>query len=170
MEAHASLLPEGVEKAEAMALRLDLLGERIDLNALVASIDKDALHAILEQQCWRLSYWKTAGYEINYRRFFDINGLAGLRMEDPHIFWDAHRLLGELLAHDAVAGVRIDHIDGLFDPKGYLERLRDLGAKNVWVEKIFALGETLPETWPVEGATGYAFMNDVMGGAASTGR
>ena len=163
MEAYASLLPEGVEKAEAMALRLDLLGERIDLNALVASIDKDALHAILEQQCWRLSYWKTAGYEINYRRFFDINGLAGLRMEDPQIFWDAHRLLGELLAHDAVAGVRIDHIDGLFDPKGYLERLRDLGAKSVWVEKIFALGETLPETWPVEGATGYAFMNDVMG-------
>ena len=84
-------------------------------------------------------------------------------MEDPHIFWDAHRLLGELLAHEAVEGVRIDHIDGLFDPKGYLDRLRDLGAKSVWVEKIFALGETLPETWPVEGATGYAFMNDVMG-------
>ena len=162
-EAYASLLPEELEKAETLALRLGRLADQTDLNALVEGLGRDALHAILETQCWRLSYWKTAGYEINYRRFFDINGLAGLRMEDPHVFWDAHRLLGELLAHEAVAGVRIDHIDGLFDPEGYLESLRDLGAKQIWVEKIFAIGETLPEAWPVEGATGYAFMNDVMG-------
>ena len=162
-EAYTSLQPEELEKAETLALRLRRLADQADLGALVDDVGRDALHAILEQQRWRLSYWKTAGYEINYRRFFDINGLAGLRMEDPHVFWDAHRLLGELLAHEAVAGVRIDHIDGLFDPKGYLESLRDLGAKRVWVEKIFALGETLPESWPVEGATGYAFMNDAMG-------
>src|SRR5690606_28665664 len=71
-------------------------------------------------------------------------------------------LLGELLAHEAVAGVRIDHIDGLFDPHGYLDRLRELGARRVWVEKILAHGETLPEDWPVDGTTGYGFMNDVM--------
>lgn len=163
LEAYATLAPDEREKAETLALRLDLLGDEIDLNALLDAIDKADLHAILERQRWRLSYWKTAGYEINYRRFFDINGLAGLRMEDSHVFWDAHRLLGELLAHEAVAGVRIDHIDGLFDPEGYLESLRDLGAKQIWVEKILAQGEVLPETWPVEGATGYAFMNDAMG-------
>ena len=122
----------------------------------------EALHDLLERQCWRLSHWRTAGYEINYRRFFDINELVGLRMEDDEVFWDAHRLLGELLTHEAVAGVRIDHVDGLFDPHGYLARLRELGAPHVWVEKILAHGETLPEDWPVDGTTGYEFMNDVI--------
>ena len=118
---------------------------------------------LLEGQFFRLSYWQTAGSEINYRRFFDINELVGLRMESPEVFWDAHRALGELLVKEGMDGVRIDHIDGLFDPHGYLERLKALGSRMVWVEKILAHGEVLPEAWPVEGTSGYEFMNDAMG-------
>lgn len=151
------------DKAEALRKRLTLLFERIEPDEVLQSFRGDELHAILEQQYWRLSYWKTAGFEINYRRFFDINELVALRMEDDHVFWDAHQLLAELLAMETLAGVRIDHVDGLFDPHDYLDRLRNVGARKIWVEKILASGETLPEDWPVEGTTGYEFMNDVMG-------
>lgn len=160
-EAFASLREDEYEKAEAMRLRLTALEARVE-PATWPDLDAERLHGLLEQQWWRLSFWKAASHEINYRRFFDINGLVGLRMEDEQVFWDAHRLLGELLTHEAVAGVRIDHIDGMFDPHGYLQRLQELGAGSVWVEKILAHGETLPDEWPVEGTTGYAFMNDVM--------
>ncbi len=151
------------DKAEALRKRLMLLFERVDAEDVLRGFEGNALHEILEQQFWRLSYWKTAGFEINYRRFFDINELVALRMEDDHVFWDAHQLLAELLAMEAVTGVRIDHIDGLFDPHDYLNRLRNVGAGKIWVEKILAPGETLPEEWPVAGTTGYEFMNDVMG-------
>jgi len=162
LEGYRGLAPHEREKAEALRPRLVAFAERADPAGWLSEIRGEALHALLEQQGWRLAHWLTAGHEINYRRFFDINELVGLRMEDDHVFWDAHRLLGELLAHPAVAGVRIDHVDGLFDPHGYLEKLRALGARQVWVEKILAPGETLPEAWPVEGDTGYAFMNDAM--------
>jgi (1->4)-alpha-D-glucan 1-alpha-D-glucosylmutase len=162
-EAYSTLEPAEMEKAEALKLRLTVLLGRIDLAPVLERIAGETLHEILERQFWRLAYWKTAGYEINYRRFFDINELMGLRMEEPEVFWDAHRLLGELLAKEGIAGVRIDHIDGLFDPHQYLGWLRDLGARSVWVEKILAHGETLPKDWPVAGSTGYEFMNDVMG-------
>ncbi|MDX1546112.1 MAG: malto-oligosyltrehalose synthase, partial [Rhodothermales bacterium] len=162
-DAYAALQPDEVHKAEALRRRLEPLAEALDLAAPLAAFRGERLHALLERQYWRLAYWKTAGYEINYRRFFDINGLVGLCMEDDRVFWEAHTLLGELLAEDGVDGVRIDHIDGLFDPHGYLDHLRDLGARHVWVEKILAPGETLPEAWPVEGTTGYEFMNDAMG-------
>lgn len=162
VEAYRNLEPSEPAKAEALRPRLKTLGERIDLDELAGEVDREALHELLEQQYWRLAYWKTASYEVNYRRFFSINSLVALRMEDAHVFWDAHRLLGELLTEEGVDGVRIDHIDGLFDPHEYLSRLRELGAGRIWVEKILAPGETLPEDWPVEGATGYAFMSDAM--------
>ncbi|MDX1529981.1 MAG: malto-oligosyltrehalose synthase, partial [Rhodothermales bacterium] len=162
LTAYRTLRPREREKAEALRPRLEAFAERLDPAEWLGAIGQGALHALLEQQYWRLSYWKTAGYEINYRRFFDINGLVGLRMEDPHVFWDAHRLLAELLAQPAVSGVRIDHVDGLFDPHRYLQRLKELGAEHVWVEKILAHGETLPEGWATEGTTGYAFMNDAL--------
>jgi len=161
LETYRGLGPAEREKAEALRLRLATLVERADANAWL-TLPPAALHDLLEAQCWRLSYWKTAGSEINYRRFFDINELVGLRMEDDQVFWDAHRLLGELLAHEAVDGVRIDHVDGMFHPEGYLQNLRLLGARRVWVEKILAPGEPLPEAWPVEGETGYVFMNDAL--------
>ncbi len=162
-DAYATLEPRERDKAETLRLRLMALGERVDLAAASDLMEPSDLHDVLERQFWRLSYWKTAGHEINYSRFFDINGLAALRMEDDRVFWQAHKLLGELLMLPGVDGVRIDHVDGLLDPHLYLERLRDLGANHVWVEKIFGQGETLPTDWPVEGTTGYRFMNDAVG-------
>lgn len=162
-EAYRTLEPHERDKSEALRQRLMNLFKRIDYEAILASFDAAAVHEVLEEQFWRLSFWKTAGSEINYRRFFDINGLVALRMEDDHVFWDAHRLLAEVLAMEGVAGVRIDHIDGLFDPHDYLMRLRNVGAGQIWVEKILAPGETIPDDWPVAGTTGYEFLNDAMG-------
>jgi (1->4)-alpha-D-glucan 1-alpha-D-glucosylmutase len=95
-----------------------------------------------------------------HRRFFDIDHLAGVRQEDPEVFAATHRLALELVREGVVDGLRIDHPDGLADPAGYLERLRDGGAAHVWVEKIVDPGEQLRD-WPVEGTVGYEFLNDV---------
>ena len=95
-----------------------------------------------------------------HRRFFDIDHLAGVRQEDPAVFAETHRLALALVREGLVDGLRIDHPDGLADPAGYLERLRDGGAKHVWVEKILDPGEALRD-WPVEGTVGYEFLNDV---------
>ena len=162
-ESFASLERDAREKAETLCSRLDQVVEPLDLEPVFDRFTREKLHGLLERQFWRLSFWKTAGDEVNYRRFFDINGLVALRMEDEDVFWDAHRQLGELLARDGIEGVRVDHVDGLFDPHTYLDRLDDLGASRIWVEKILAPGETLPPEWPVEGTTGYEFMNDALG-------
>jgi len=90
----------------------------------------DALHELLEEQAYRLAYWRTASHEINYRRFFDVNTLAGLRVEDPDVFTSIHQLLGRLVREGRVTGVRIDHPDGLFDPARYFEMLQDLAAES----------------------------------------
>ncbi len=162
LDAYTELAPEEVEKAEALRVRLEALAERLEFGDL-PELEPAAMHALLERQFWRLAHWQTAGYDINYRRFFDINELVALHMETPEVFWAAHKLLGELALHDALEGVRIDHIDGLFDPQGYLDNLKALGVKKAWAEKILALGEVLPETWATAGTSGYEFMNDVLG-------
>jgi (1->4)-alpha-D-glucan 1-alpha-D-glucosylmutase len=163
-EAYASVTARERERAEALRERFAAWVQAIPAarDEALASFTGMALHRLLDTQFWRLSYYKTAGYEINYRRFFDINELVGLRMEVPEVFFGAHRKLGQLLLQDGVHGVRVDHVDGLADPHGYLARLRELGARHVWVEKIVAPGEILPDAWPVEGTTGYEFMNDVV--------
>jgi (1->4)-alpha-D-glucan 1-alpha-D-glucosylmutase len=97
-----------------------------------------------------------------HRRFFDIDELAGVRVEDPEVFETTHRLVLDLVAEGLVDGLRIDHPDGLADPRGYFERLRSEGVERVWVEKILEAGERLPD-WPVEGATGYDFADDATG-------
>jgi (1->4)-alpha-D-glucan 1-alpha-D-glucosylmutase len=94
-----------------------------------------------------------------YRRFFDIDDLAGVRVEDPQVFALLHGKVLELLRDGVIDGLRVDHPDGLADPRGYLERLRDAGAERVWVEKILHTGEPLRD-WPVEGTVGYEFLND----------
>jgi (1->4)-alpha-D-glucan 1-alpha-D-glucosylmutase len=101
----------------------------------------------------------------HYRRFFDIDDLAGVRVEDPEVFELTHAKVLELLADGVLEGLRIDHPDGLADPAGYLERLRDAGAEHVWVEKILTRSHP-PEAlrdWPVEGTVGYEFLNEVQG-------
>ncbi|WP_414441347.1 malto-oligosyltrehalose synthase [Burkholderia sp. 22PA0106] len=125
------------------------------------------LHAVLERQAYRLAWWRTANDEINWRRFFDIDTLAGMRVEDEAVFDDVHALLFRLVDAGLVDGVRIDHVDGLADPQGYCRRLHErLAALRqptpyLVVEKILARGETLPADWLTDGTTGYDFMNDV---------
>ncbi len=124
------------------------------------------LHRLLESQPYRLADWRTAMHEINYRRFFDINELAGLRMEEPEVFAQAHRLTARWVAEGRVTGLRLDHVDGLFDPATYLSDLgRLLGPAAVWtvVEKILSDEERLDPTWHAHGTTGYEFLNQLNG-------
>lgn len=132
----------------------------------------DALHDLLEQQAYRLSYWRTAAHEINYRRFFDINTLAGLRVEQREVFDTTHQLLARLIAGGRVNAVRIDHPDGLFDPAGYFEMLQQLAVdatgrtdRSLYVvaEKVLSGREQLPHGWAVHGTTGYNYLNDLNG-------
>jgi (1->4)-alpha-D-glucan 1-alpha-D-glucosylmutase len=121
--------------------------------------DPDALDELLRRQNYRLAYWRTAAEELNYRRFFDITTLAGLRAEDPQVFADTHRLILRMVSGGTADGLRVDHVDGLADPAGYLERLRDAtGGGYVVVEKILEPGEELPASWPVAGTSGYDFL------------
>ncbi|HWN69497.1 MAG TPA: malto-oligosyltrehalose synthase, partial [Haliangium sp.] len=163
-EAYASVTAHERDRAEALRERFAAMVQQVPdaFEMAMQPFTGARLHALLDRQFWRLSYYKTAGYEINYRRFFDINDLVALRMEVPEVFFQAHRKLGQLLLQDGIHGVRVDHVDGLADPRGYLTRLRELGARHIWVEKILAPGEILPDAWPVEGTTGYELMNDVM--------
>ena len=124
----------------------------------------DALHEIIDRQHYRLARWKAGAHEINYRRFFAIDSLVGLRMENPEVFAESHALLQRLVREGKVTGVRIDHIDGLRLPEDYLHRLQTLNDPDqprplyTLVEKILAPGEELPATWPVHGTTGYEFI------------
>ena len=121
----------------------------------------DLLDGLLMDQSYRLAFWRVAGYEINYRRFFDINDLAAIRMEDPDVFAEAHRLIVRLVKAGIVTGLRIDHPDGLYAPAEYFRRLQDACGGDFYIvaEKILAPGEHLPDTWAVSGTTGYEFAN-----------
>jgi (1->4)-alpha-D-glucan 1-alpha-D-glucosylmutase len=121
----------------------------------------DALDMLLADQAYRVAYWRVAGEEINYRRFFDINELAAIRTEDPGVFEATHRLIIRLVREGAVTGLRIDHPDGLYDPAEYFRRLQEHAGGDIFVvaEKILAPGEQLPESWATAGTTGYEFLN-----------
>lgn len=127
-----------------------------EIEALNAS--PEDLDRLLEEQNYRLSYWRGAKSELDYRRFFDIDTLIGMKVEDDLVFADSHALILEWLASGRVDGVRIDHIDGLADPQAYLDRLEEANTGGwIVVEKILGEGETLPDRWPVAGTTGYEF-------------
>lgn len=120
------------------------------------------LDSLVLRQYYRLGYWKTALRHINYRRFFDITDLVGLRMENEQAFEDLHSLIFELVQSGLFSGLRVDHIDGLFEPQNYLKQLRERCPDNyIVVEKILTGDEQPPEGWPVEGTTGYDFINYV---------
>jgi (1->4)-alpha-D-glucan 1-alpha-D-glucosylmutase len=147
-----------------------LIDERSDvapaLDAVVARVnaDPDALDALLERQNYRLAFWRAAERDLAYRRFFDIDTLIGLRVENEVVFRRTHELVLGWVAGGVADGVRIDHVDGLRDPLGYLERLR-AEASDAWllVEKVLGRDERLPPSWPVDGTTGYDFVNRVGG-------
>jgi (1->4)-alpha-D-glucan 1-alpha-D-glucosylmutase len=142
----------------------------LDIDAAVAeyAADPDRLDALMRAQHYRLVYWRAASDEINYRRFFDINDLAGLRIEDAEVLARTHELVFAMIADGRVQGLRIDHVDGLANPAGYVNLLVDralaLGqALYLVVEKIVLGTETLRPDWHIDGTTGYEFMNLVLG-------
>ncbi|MBP2171099.1 (1-_4)-alpha-D-glucan 1-alpha-D-glucosylmutase [Erwinia toletana] len=122
--------------------------------------DNTQIAELHDRQPWRLMCWRDASHDLSYRRFFEVTGLAGMRVEDRAVFDDTHRLILELVDCGAVDGLRVDHIDGLADPKAYLDLLRQQAgpACYITVEKILGEGEHLPPEWPISGTTGYEFM------------
>ncbi len=154
------------------------LGGEAELRALCAAAHGAGLGVILdvvpnhmaaseeENRFWRDPEVRARVFDVDpasgwYRRFFDIGDLAGVRVENPEVFETTHAKVLQLVAEGLVDGLRIDHPDGLANPREYLERLRDQGVRRVWVEKILEPGEPLRDSWPVEGTTGYEFANDV---------
>ena len=165
--AHARTMLQRPELANAIQAALKPYNEPTDTG-------RDRLHRLLDRQNFRLAWWRAASDEINWRRFFDVNALAGLRAELPHVFDESHRTILRLYAEGLIDGVRVDHVDGLADPRAYCRKLRrkletaaearpnDLpkAPPIVWVEKILAAHERLPPEWLTDGTTGYDFMND----------
>ncbi|HJQ70696.1 MAG TPA: malto-oligosyltrehalose synthase [Blastocatellia bacterium] len=134
--------------------------EFISENVSIFNEDRELLDRLLLDQRFRLSYWRVATKEINYQRFFNINELISLRMEDEAVFNHIHGLTFELLREGKISGLRIDHVDGLYNPTEYLLRLRERATDAfIVVEKILELNESLPLDWPVQGTTGYDFMS-----------
>jgi (1->4)-alpha-D-glucan 1-alpha-D-glucosylmutase len=149
--AQISRQPQVTESETASTLR--------ELNANAAELD-----GLIRRQNYRLACWHEGAGKLNYRRFFNVNTLAGLRMEDKGVFYESHALVCAWLKRGWIDGLRVDHPDGLRDPGQYLRRLRSL-APNAWivVEKILQSEETLPGAWPVAGTTGYDFLNSING-------
>jgi (1->4)-alpha-D-glucan 1-alpha-D-glucosylmutase len=136
----------------------------IDAEVATINADVDTLDRLLDAQNYRIAYWRTAGRELDYRRFFDINTLVGLRVEDAQVFADSHELLLRWVQQGVIDGLRVDHPDGLLDPEQYFARLSEAtgGAWTV-AEKILESEEELPPDWAVAGTTGYDFCNQVGG-------
>ena len=167
-------------RREAEAARMELLQPTYQtaigecLAAYAGAVGQDRLHRLLDRQNYRLSWWRAATDEINWRRFFDVNGLAGVRVEVPDVFEETHRTVFRLYTEGLIDGVRIDHVDGLASPRDYCRKLRRrLDAATalrpaelqqpaiIWIEKILAPHERLAGDWLTDGTTGYDFMNDV---------
>lgn len=148
---------------EALLARLatlcgdDDVAAAIDREIARLNGDIDALDGLLRRQHYRVAHWRTAAREVDYRRFFDVSELVALRVEDPDVFDAVHARVVGWLRDGTIDGVRVDHVDGLRDPRGYLERLRAAAGEGAWivVEKILHHDERLRAAWPVQGTTGY---------------
>ena len=172
--------PEYVDRRTILArhrdkiVLVDLLGRlcaeepeiyaAIDRSVAELNENLDALDDFLNQQNYRLAYWKTADQQLSYRRFFDVNTLIGLRVEREHVFEETHALVLDWLKRGVLDGVRVDHPDGLRDPLEYFRRLRE-HAPDAYIvgEKILEPGEFLRESWPIQGTSGYDFLNVAAG-------
>ena len=172
---------DGASRERALELKTELIGVARDsatqaaIEAALRAYDPaenavaiDRLDGLLQGQNFRLAYWRVSADEINYRRFFDVNDLAGVRVEDAEVLAQTHRFVFELIASGRIQGLRIDHVDGLYTPGGYCELLQDRAAalghpQYLVVEKILARFEHLRKDWRIAGTTGYDFMNLVNG-------
>lgn len=140
------------------------LKSALDETLLAIAADTSAFDGLLGAQAYRLAYWKIGYEEINYRRFFDINELVGIRIELPEVFDTSYQRIFPLLREGKVTGLRIDHIDGLWDPGCYLRRMAaSTGDTYIVVEKVLGRDEALPAEWPIAGTTGYDFLNVLNG-------
>jgi (1->4)-alpha-D-glucan 1-alpha-D-glucosylmutase len=162
-EAHKRRLARLIERSPEVLRHINESVTKINGTA-GQSESFDALDALLEAQAYRLSYWRVAVDEINYRRFFDVNDLAALRMNERSVFDVTHQLIFELIDAGSIDGLRIDHSDGLYDPEEYFQWLQERfgggpGKRPLYVvtEKILAAHERLPESWLVHGTTGYDY-------------
>ncbi|MEJ5059925.1 malto-oligosyltrehalose synthase [Pseudomonas sp. MYb330] len=169
-DAHSLAIPLKNELRELTSHPAILQGIERNLEAYdsLTSEGFQRLHNLLERQSYRLASWRTAADDINWRRFFDVNELGGLRVERPAVFEATHAKIFQLVAEGLVDGLRIDHVDGLADPRGYCRKLRrridSLSPDRhlpIYVEKILGEGETLHRDWSVDGTTGYEFMNQL---------
>lgn len=163
-EAHKRRLVRLIERSPAVLSHIESAVTR--MNGVPGQPGSfDALDVLLDAQAYRLAYWRVAADEINYRRFFDVNDLAALRMDKAAVFEATHALILEWVAQGKIDGLRIDHSDGLYDPEAYFARLQEAVARvthseapfYVVTEKILATHETLPKQWQVQGTTGYEF-------------
>ncbi len=125
----------------------------------------DHLDYLLDEQYFNLSFWKVGAEEINYRRFFTINELISVKVEDEAVLDQTHYLIFRMLKQDLIQGIRIDHIDGLYEPVGYLHYIRRVAPVDTYivVEKILEVDEDLPLTWPIQGTSGYEVLNQING-------
>ena len=187
LEAPARMFSELAGGREAQRAAAKAAREELRLPTYRAAVDealraydpktpegRERLHRLLERQNYRLAWWRAATDEINWRRFFDVNGLAGLRVEIPEVFEATHATVFRLYCEGLIDGLRIDHVDGLANPRDYCRKLRrrmeaetqhrpaelprDVGP--IWIEKILAPFEALSPDWLTDGTTGYDFMND----------
>lgn len=122
--------------------------------------DQNLLIQLAEEQVYRLCNWQETDHQITFRRFFTVNGLICLNIQDKDVFATYHQYIKSLLDEGVFTGLRVDHVDGLFDPSGYIEKLRELAGEETYiaVEKILEQGEDLPQHWPLQGNTGYDFL------------
>jgi (1->4)-alpha-D-glucan 1-alpha-D-glucosylmutase len=172
--------PKGKERYDEIAFVKGLLWELytqnpevkefIDNNIKLFNGEKgnpesfNLLNSLLNEQFYRLSFWKVGAEEINYRRFFTVNELISVKVQEIKVFHKTHSLISQLVEEGKITGLRIDHIDGLYDPTQYLTRLRQkVGDVYITVEKILELQEKLPEIWQIQGTSGYEFLNYVNG-------
>lgn len=172
--------PKGKERYDQIAFVKGLLWELYNHNPEVKQFIEDnlknfngekgkpesfnLLDHLLTEQFYRLSFWKVGAEEINYRRFFTVNELISVKIQEIKVFHKAHAFVNQLVEQGKVTGLRVDHIDGLYDPSEYLKRLREkTGDVYITVEKILELTERLPEVWPVQGTSGYDFLNYING-------
>ncbi|RZM25231.1 MAG: hypothetical protein EOO88_20040, partial [Pedobacter sp.] len=146
-------LEETLQKDETLTLAVDQ-----QINTI--NDDKTLLSEIVGLQYYRLCHWQETDEQINFRRFFTVNGLICLNIHRKEVFNDYHELIDDLIKESYIQGVRVDHIDGLFKPEAYLKQLRELTGPETYIvaEKILEAGEAFPADWPIQGNTGYDFL------------